>query len=401
MAQWEEDARETPRAWCLVEHGEGLRLGRAEVDSEGSVSLKSEIQVEPVTAASLIRAVERAMVGEAASGDLCGGDDAPTGGVRSQPGEAGPRQLGLVTGDPRMIQLCRDTEQLAPSDATILLLGESGTGKELFAKALHELNRARARGPMVAINCAAIPSELLESELFGFERGAFTGAYRSQVGRIERAHRGTLFLDEIGELPLEVQAKLLRFLQQRTIQRLGGRKEIPVDVRVVCATNRDLVERMGEGVFRDDLYYRIAEVQLRLPPLRERPGDPALIAHALLKGMTRRRRDRGRKLSKDALAVIAAYPWPGNVRELENAIRRAVILTETGPIRAEDLGVPLPRSTKPQEELPRLREVREEAERRVIAEAMGRCNGNISRASVGLGVTRPTLYELLDKHGMR
>jgi len=390
-----------PRGWYLLEDAEGLRLGRVDPSSDGPVAAKADLYVEPVDAALLIRAVERALAGEAASGDLCGGDDAPAGGVRSQPGEAGPRQFGLVTGDPRMIQLCRDTERLAPSDATILLLGESGTGKELFAKALHELNRARARGPMVAINCAAIPSELLESELFGFERGAFTGAYRSQVGRIERAHRGTLFLDEIGELPLEVQAKLLRFLQQRTIQRLGGRKEIPVDVRVVCATNRDLVERMGEGVFRDDLYYRIAEVQLRLPPLRERPGDPALIAHALLKGMTRRRRDRGRKLSKDALAVIAAYPWPGNVRELENAIRRAVILTETGPICAEDLGVPLPRSPKPQAELPRLREVREEAERRVIAEAMGRCNGNISRASVELGVTRPTLYELLDKHGMR
>ncbi|MBK5943890.1 sigma 54-interacting transcriptional regulator [Halorhodospira halophila] len=400
MAQCE-GAQEVLRGWYLLEDAEGLRLGRVDPSSDGPVAAKADLYVEPVDAALLIRAVERALAGGAASGESFEDDSAPIGGVRSQPGEAGPRQFGLVTGDPRMIQLCRDTERIAPSDATVLLLGESGTGKELFAKALHELNRARARGPMVAINCAAIPSELLESELFGFERGAFTGAYRSQVGRIERAHRGTLFLDEIGELPLEVQAKLLRFLQQRTIQRLGGRKEIPVDVRVVCATNRDLVERMGEGAFRDDLYYRIAEVQLRLPPLRERPGDPALIAHALLKGMTRRRRDRGRKLSADALAAIAAYPWPGNVRELENAIRRAVILAGHGAIRAEDLGVPLPRSSKPQKDLPRLREVRDEAERRLIAEAMGRCNGNISRASMELGVTRPTLYELLDKHGMR
>ncbi|ABM62341.1 sigma 54-interacting transcriptional regulator [Halorhodospira halophila] len=395
-----ESTEASSRVWYLIEEGQGLRVGRARSAGATSIPLEAGFYVEPEAAAPLIRAVERAL-SEGADPDRYEESDAPLGRGRSPSGDAGPRRLGLVTGDPRMIQLCRDTERLAPSDATVLLLGESGTGKELFAKALHGLNRVRSAAPLEAINCAAIPSELLESELFGFERGAFTGAYRARVGRIERANGGTLFLDEIGELPLEVQAKLLRFLQQRTVQRLGGRREIPVDVRVVCATNRDLVERMGEGAFRDDFYYRVAEVQLRLPPLRERPGDPALIAHALLKGMVRQHKARARKLGSDALAVIAAYRWPGNVRELENALRRAVILSEGGAIRAEDLGLPLPRSLTVQRDLPRLREVRDEAERRVVAEALGRCNGNISRAATELGVTRPTIYELLAKHGMR
>ncbi len=394
----QESAQVSPRAWYLIEDGEGLRVGRAASAGAGSIPMDSDRYLEPSAAAPLIRAVEWAVSGQMdrRAPDVSQGLARPV-----AAGGAGPRRMGLVTGDPRMIQLCRDTERLAPSDATVLLLGESGTGKELFARALHELSRGRARGPLVAINCAAIPPELLESELFGFERGAFTGAYRAQAGRIEHADRGTLFLDEIGELPLEVQAKLLRFVQHRTLQRLGGRREIPVDVRIVCATNRDLMARIGEGTFRSDLYYRIAEVQLRLPPLRERSGDPALIAHALLKGMARRRRDRARKLGRDALAAIAAYAWPGNVRELENAIRRAFILSDDGPIRAEDLGIPFPTAEEATEAFPRLRDVRDEAERRVVAEALGRCNGNISRTAMELGVTRPTLYELLDKHGMR
>ena len=244
----------------------------------------------------------------------------------------------IVTRDPEMQRLIRTTERLAGTDASVMLLGESGTGKELFARALHELSSRNAQ-PFVAINCAAIPENLLESELFGYERGAFTGAVKQTPGKIELAHGGTLFLDEIGDLPPPLQPKLLRFLQHRIIERVGGRNGMPVDVRIVCATHRDLKQLIAEGRFREDIYYRLAEVVLAIPALRARPGDAALLAHTLVRRMSSEQR-RGRKaLAPDAIDAIEAHPWPGNVRELESVIRRAVILADTSTIRAIDLGL--------------------------------------------------------------
>ncbi len=304
---------------------------------------------------------------------------------------------GLITADPGMLKVCRMVERVAPSDATVLLLGDSGTGKEVLARALHQLS-PRAKERFVAINCAAIPENLLESELFGYEKGAFTGATRQTIGKIEHAHKGTLFLDEIGDLPMSLQAKLLRFLQERTVERLGGRAEIPVDIRVLGATNKDLDQLMKAGDFREDLYYRISEISVKIPPLSERQGDRSLLAHALLERFGQDQRKARLGFTTDAIRAIEAYVWPGNVREMENVIRRAVIMADGPRVTPEDLGLDAP--PEDNEVLP-LRDVRDTAEKEAVIRAMGRCNGNIAHAADLLGVTRPTLYNLLDKYDLR
>ncbi len=303
---------------------------------------------------------------------------------------------GLLTVSPEMIRITRTVEKIAPTNATTLLLGESGTGKEVIARALHELS-PRADRRFVAINCAAIPENLLESELFGYEKGAFTGAARQTPGKFEYADGGTLMLDEIGDLPQSLQAKLLRFLQERVVERLGGRGEIPVDVRVICATHQDLRALIEQGKFREDLYYRVSEIAITIPALRERSGDAILLARSFA---DRHARGQGRNLlgfSEDALNAIEVYPWPGNVRELENRIKRAVIMAEGPRITRTDLELPAPGNATP-EAVFNLRQVRDEAEARALRRTLQWVDGNISRAAELLGVSRPTLYDLMKKH---
>jgi two-component system NtrC family response regulator len=304
---------------------------------------------------------------------------------------------GVVTRDPEMMRILRVIEKVASSKATVMLLGESGTGKELLARALHELSRREGR--FVAINCAAIPENLLESELFGYEKGAFTGAVKQTLGRIETANDGTLMLDEIGDLPMPLQAKLLRFLQERVVERVGGRAEIPVDVRIVCATHQDLKALIAEGRFREDLYYRLAEIVVDIPPIRARHGDAALLAHAFVQRFASEQRRGSMTLRPDAMAAIEAHAWPGNARELENSIRRAVIMADSNQIGAADLGLPAPEDA----ELASLslRQVREDAERAAVVKVLGRVNGNIVKASDILGVSRPTLYDLMHRFGLK
>ncbi len=303
---------------------------------------------------------------------------------------------GLITRDPEMLKICRTIEKVAPSNATILLLGESGTGKELLARGLHAAS-PRSEERFVAINCAAIPENLLESELFGYEKGAFSGAAKTTPGKIETAHRGTLMLDEIGDLPLSLQAKLLRFLQERVIERVGGRQEIPVDVRIVCATHQDLKAQIREGRFREDLYYRLAEIVVTIPPLRSRIGDAALLAHAFARKLAEEQK-RTMTLGEDAIASIAAHGWPGNVRELENCIKRAVIMADGNTLTAADIGLETPAGEPVALDL---RAIREEAERKAILAALSRSNGNVVRAAELLGVSRPTLYDLMHKFGLK
>jgi two-component system NtrC family response regulator len=304
---------------------------------------------------------------------------------------------GLIATDDAMIRVCKMVEKVAPTDASVLILGESGTGKELLARAVHT-ESDRKQGKFVAINCAAIPEQLLESELFGHERGAFTGAVKQTVGKIELADGGTLFLDEIGDMPLQLQAKLLRFLQGRVIERVGGRQEIPVNVRVVCATNRDLQALIQEQAFRQDLYFRISEVTIQVPPLRDRRGAATVLAHALLRkfGGTHGRPKRG--FSEDAIAALEAYAWPGNVRELENRVKTAMIMAEGSMITAADLNLA---QSGDSTLLFNLKEVRTRAERQAILQALAITDGNISRTSELLGVSRPTLYDLMEKYDMR
>jgi len=303
---------------------------------------------------------------------------------------------GVLTRDPEMLKVCRMIERLAPNRATVTLLGESGTGKELFARALHNGSPRRDRR-FVAINCAAIPDALLESELFGYEKGAFTGAVRTTQGKIEVADGGTLFLDEVGDLPAPLQAKLLRFLQERVIERIGGREEIPVDVRVVCATHRNLRELIAEGRFREDLFYRLCEMVVAIPPLRDRVGDAVLLGHSFV---TKFGQEMGRDrmtLRDDAIEAIERHAWPGNVRELENAVKRAVIMAERNAIGAADLGLPGAETGL----LPTLRQSREDAERQAVIRAMARSDGNILKAAEMLGISRPTLYMFLNRFGLR
>ena len=304
---------------------------------------------------------------------------------------------GLVTRDPEMQRIARTVERVAVSDATVLLLGESGTGKEVLAQGLHQASKRNGR--FIAINCAAIPENLLESELFGYERGAFTGASKTTVGKIETANGGTLMLDEIGDLPHSLQAKLLRFLQERTIERLGGRQEIPVDVRVVCATHQDLKTLIAQTRFREDLYYRLAEITINIPPLRARQGDAALLAHAFLRRFAQEQRRPGMNFTAEAITAIELHPWPGNVRELLNAIKRASIMADGQRVTPEDVGLTASAGGEPAEESRELnlRAVREQAERQAIITALARANGNILKAAEMLAVSRPTLYDLMHR----
>ncbi len=300
----------------------------------------------------------------------------------------------IVTRDQAMLKVCRDVERLAPANVTVLLLGESGTGKEALASALHEFG-SRAKKPFVAINCGAIPEALLESELFGHERGAFTGAVGRVIGKIESAQHGTLFLDEIGDLPLSLQVKLLRFLQEQVIERVGGRTPIPVDVRVVSATNLGLDRLVAEGRFRTDLFYRLNPVTIRIPPLRDRPGDPLLLARMFL---SRFNQEFGRSLrdfSPAARGAIEAYAWPGNVRELENRMKRAVLMAEGKLIEPADLEL----DDAEAEPTLDLRTIRLRAEREAVTRALARTGGKLTAAARLLGISRPTLYDLLETHG--
>lgn len=304
---------------------------------------------------------------------------------------------GIVATDEAMLAVCRRVEKVAPVDVSVLITGESGTGKELVARAIHALS-ARKRGNFVAINCAAIPEQLLESELFGHEKGAFTGAIKQTIGKVEQADGGTLFLDEIGDMPIALQSKLLRFLQGRVIERIGGRQEIPVNVRVVCATHRDLAAMITTQQFRQDLFYRIAEVSIAIPPLRERRGGAAVIAQSILRKHTALSGKQKRGFAPDALAAIEAYAWPGNVRELENKIKTALIMSEGAVMTAEDLGLT---ETKDARMIFNLRDVRARAEKQAVCNALEFANGNMTVCAELLGITRPTLYDLVEKYSLR
>ncbi len=306
---------------------------------------------------------------------------------------------GLITRDPDVLRVCRTIEKVANTGATVMLLGESGTGKEVLARGLHQSSNRRA-GRFVAINCAAIPENLLESELFGYEKGSFTGAAKTTLGKIETANGGTLMLDEIGDLPMPLQAKLLRFLQERVIERVGGRQEIPVDVRIVCATHQDLKQLTTEGRFREDLYYRLAEIVVNIPPLRSRVGDAALLAHAFTKRFAQEQNRRNLSLSEDALRAIEAHTWPGNIRELENCIKRATIMADGSQVTADDLGLTVPAGEEGDASLD-LRTVRDEAEKKAVIAALARSNGNVLKAAELLGVSRPTLYDLMHRLGLK
>ncbi len=306
---------------------------------------------------------------------------------------------GLITRDPALLRVCRTIEKVANTGATVMLLGESGTGKEVLARGLHQMSH-RKSARFVAINCAAIPENLLESELFGYEKGAFTGAAKTTQGKIETAHGGTLMLDEIGDLPLALQAKLLRFLQERVIERVGARQEIAVDVRIVCATHQDLKQLSSAGRFREDLYYRLAEIVVQIAPLRERAGDAALLAHAFIKRFSQEQHRRNLSLSDDALRAIEAHAWPGNIRELENCLKRAAIMAEGSQVTAADLGLPSTPQQQAEQSLD-LRSVRDAAEKKAVLAALARSNGNVQKASESLGVSRPTLYDLMYKLGLK
>ncbi len=304
---------------------------------------------------------------------------------------------GIIATSPQMLKVCRIVEKIAPSNITALLLGASGTGKELFARALHELS-PRSKHKMVAINCAAIPSTLLESELFGYEKGAFTGASKQTLGKIEYADGGTLFLDEIGDLPMELQSKLLRFLQERVLERIGGRQEIPVDVRIICATHQDLTTLINDGLFREDLYYRLSEITIQIPSVNERDGDVLVLAKAFLERFRQELGCNIKGFDKTATLAIESYDWPGNVREMENRIKRAVIMSEGAQITVEDLELPTPT----EDPMPfNLKQVRENAERKAIQRALNHSDDNITETAKLLGVTRPTLYSMMEKYDLK
>jgi two-component system NtrC family response regulator len=318
-------------------------------------------------------------------------------------GAGGGTILGsLLSAAPEMTKVARTVERVAGADVSVMLLGASGTGKELLARAVHQLS-PRANGQFVAINCAAIPENLLEAELFGYERGAFTGAVKTTPGKIELAQGGTLFLDEVGDIPLPLQVKLLRFLQERVIERIGGRSPIAVDTRIVCATHQDLDAMQVAGSFREDLYYRLAEIVVKIPTLAERPGDAVLLARHFAKRFARELNPQVQGLGADALAVIDAYPWPGNVRELENRLKRAVIMADGKLVGAADLDLPGSRAAVDEgEELAlNLRAAREVADRRAIRSALARTEHNISGAAKLLGISRPTLYDLLKQYHLQ
>jgi two-component system NtrC family response regulator len=313
---------------------------------------------------------------------------------------AGATVLGsIITAAPEMMKVAKTIERVASADVAVMLLGASGTGKELLARALHE--KSARKGEFVPINCAAIPENLLEAELFGYERGAFTGAVKSNVGKIELAQGGTLFLDEVGDIPLPLQVKLLRFLQERVIERIGGRQAIAVDTRIVCATHQDLEAMIADGRFREDLYYRLAEIVVKIPSLAERSGDAVLLARHFVKRFGRELNSDAQSLSPEAIEAIDAHGWPGNVRELENRIKRAVIMADGKNVTAGDLD--LQAGVVPSDDvLPiNLRAAREVADRKAIRQAMSRTDNNISGAAKLLGISRPTLYDLLKQYRLQ
>ncbi len=319
----------------------------------------------------------------------------------SRLGEGDGTVLGsMITTAPEMLKVARTIERVATADVSVMLLGASGTGKELLARAVHEKS-SRAKGEFVAINCAAIPENLLEAELFGYERGAFTGAVKTTPGKIELAQGGTLFLDEVGDIPLPLQVKLLRFLQERVIERIGGRAPIAVDTRIVCATHQDLDAMTAAGSFREDLYYRLAEIVVKIPSLAERSGDAVLLARHFVNRFAREMNPKVQGLAPDATDAIDAYPWPGNVRELENRLKRAVIMADAKLIGAADLDLPAARPNGG-EALPiNLRAAREVADRRAIRQALTRTEHNISGAAKLLGISRPTLYDLMKQYHLQ
>ncbi len=309
--------------------------------------------------------------------------------------ESGNALGGIITGAPEMLKVTRTIERVAPADVSVMLLGASGTGKELLARGLHEASERK--GAFVAINCAAIPETLLESELFGHEKGAFTGAVKTTEGKIEQAQGGTLFLDEIGDVPLPLQVKLLRFLQERVIERIGGRKPIPVDTRVVCATHQDVDAMVAANSFREDLYYRLAEIVVRIPSLAERPGDAGLLARHLLHKHATAMKLPAKSFAPDALDAIDAWHWPGNVRELENRVKRATIMADGKLVTAADLDLAPAAVAEPIN----LKAIREAADRRAIAHALARAEGNISGTARLLGISRPTLYDLMKAYDLQ
>lgn len=305
----------------------------------------------------------------------------------------------MITAAPEMLKVSRTIERVAQTSVSVMLLGASGTGKELLARGLHDASDRRD-SPFVAINCAAIPENLLESELFGHEKGAFTGAVKTTEGKIELAHGGTLFLDEIGDIPLQLQVKLLRFLQERTIERIGGRKPIAVDTRIVCATHQDLEAMIGEATFREDLFYRLAEIVVKIPPLAERAGDSILLAKAFLAQHAKEMNPQVQGFTPDALAAIDGWGWPGNVRELENRVKRSVIMADGKLVTPEDLD--LSSSEDDGGEMPlNLKSAREQSDRKVIRQALARSQGNISSTAKLLGISRPTLYDLLKQYDLQ
>ncbi len=316
-------------------------------------------------------------------------------------GEGGEKFEGLIGTCPQMQEVFSIIKKVAASDVTILVTGESGTGKELVAKAIHQRS-TRKNGPFIPINCGGIPETLIESELFGYEKGAFTDAKMQRIGIIERSDSGTLFLDEISELPVHLQVKLLRFLQDRKIQRLGGRGDIDIDTRIIAATNIDLSEAIKDGRFREDLYFRIGIITIHLPPLRERGDDILLLAHNFLNRLNRIYNKKIKGFNKEAIIALKSYDWPGNVRELENKIQRAVLITDDQIIKPEDLllgtsGL----SMLNNERIPTLKEIREKIEFEIIHKALIKNAWNISRTAEELGVSRPTLHDLIKKYGIR
>ena len=316
---------------------------------------------------------------------------------RLESGTAATVLGSIVTAAPEMLKIGKTIERVASADVSVMLLGASGTGKELLARAVHE--QSKRKGDFIAINCAAIPETLLEAELFGYERGAFTGAVKSNVGKIELAQGGTLFLDEVGDIPLQLQVKLLRFLQERVIERIGGRQPIAVDTRIVCATHQDLEAMIADGRFREDLYYRLAEIVVKIPSLAERSGDSVLLARHFVNRFSRELNPSVQSLSADAVLAIDSYAWPGNVRELENRIKRAVIMADGKSVTAADLD--LGGSVNDEVEAINLRAAREVADRKAIRQAMSRTENNISGAAKLLGVSRPTLYDLLKQYRLQ
>ncbi|MEL6116260.1 PEP-CTERM-box response regulator transcription factor [Photobacterium sp. SP02] len=306
---------------------------------------------------------------------------------------------GFIGNSPQIQQVCRMIERIAPTEITTLILGESGTGKEVIARAIHAKG-PRADKPFIAINCASIPEHLLESELFGFEKGAFTGAHKTTAGKIECADGGTLFLDEIGDMPYPLQAKILRFLQEKVIERVGGRHEIPVDVKIICATHQNLEQMMTDKTFREDLFYRISEITIQNPPLRDRDQDILILARYFLQQANQQSPRKISGFTDDAIRAMLQHSWPGNIRELQNKVKSAVIMSDNKFISSLDLALQ-PIEDGPEPMALNLRQVRETAEKQAIAKALSLSNGNMSHTANILGITRPTLYSLMDKYTVK